>query len=166
MITKETIQKYVFNKPKVNEFLSGLMIIVAVFFTMFFSVTFLENELLFIGFIASGILIGLSLSLTKNIFFPIGIIIIYNLIITIQSALTPITPTEIFVSIFRSTGDALFIAFVVYWVVVLSQSVLIYLKKLEKQSDEPITMNKFIIGSIVSGFLYGLMMMIQTEKLS
>lgn len=162
MITKETIQKYAFNKPTVNNFLFGIIIVSAVFVIMML-VSHLENEFLFIGFIAGGILIGISLSLTRNIFFPIGVILVYNLTITIQRGLIfGTSATEIFETVIRSIGDALFIVFVVYWVVIFSQYILATIKRLSTPKDEPVTMTKFIIGSIVAGFLYGTMMVIVT----
>lgn len=130
---------------------------------MLASTTFLENELLLLGFIGSGIMVGLSLTLTKNIFFPIGIILIYNLTVTIQqSLLEHISSITLFETIFRSIGDALFIVFVIYYIVTLSQYILAKIKRLENPKDEPVTTNKFILGSIVSGFLYGIFMVIST----
>lgn len=164
MITKEIIQKYAFNKPTVNNFLFGFVVVVSVFLIMIATTTFLENEFLVIGFIGGGVLIGLSLSLTKNIFFPMGVILVYNLAITLQiGQMFGGTPaTVIFETVIRSIGDALFIAFVVYWVVIFSQHILATIKKLSTPKDEPVTTTKFIIGSIVAGSLYGIMMVIVT----
>lgn len=161
MITKEIIQKYVFNKPEPLYFIWGLGLITFIFMIMLVSVTFLENESLIIGFIASGILIGISLTITKNIFFPIGIILIYNLTITFQRTEMFGFTTDLFETIIRSIGDALFIVFVVYWVVICSQYVLAKIKRLSNPKDEPVTTNKFILGSIIAGFLYGTFMVIQ-----
>lgn len=170
MITKKDLQKYVFNNPNDWEFIYGILTLVGIFALMIFSSMFLENEFLLVSFIGGGILIGVSLSLTKNIFFPIGIILIYNLSLTvIQGNVESFSGTtyelfmglNIFPVIFRSIGDALFISFVVYYVVFTSQFVLKLIKKLETQADEPITNKKFLLGSIIAGSLYGIMMMIQ-----
>jgi len=161
MITKETIQKYVFNKPKTHEIIFGLVSLQVVFTIMLISATFLSDELLLIGFISAGIIIGISLSLTKNIFFPILVVLSYNLtVIFFRNTFSSINLIDVFETIFRSIGDALFIVFVLYWVVIFSQYILAYFKNI-RIKDEPITMNKFLLGSIVSGFLYGLMMVIQ-----
>ncbi len=170
MISKQSLQKYVFRNPTDWEFIFGMLTVVGIFELMIFSSMFLENELLLVGLIGGGILIGVSLSLTKNILFPIGIILIYNLSLTvIQGNIQSFTGTtyELFMGlnilqvIFRSIGDGLFISFVVYWVVFMSQSVLKFIKKLETVDDEPVTNKKFLLGSIIAGSLYGILMMIQ-----
>jgi len=163
LITKKTIQQYAFNKPDIRYIIYTIPLLLGIFVLMLASTTFLENELLLLGFIGSGIMVGLSLTLTKNIFFPIGIILIYNLTVTIQqSLLEHISSITLFETIFRSIGDALFIVFVIYYIVTLSQYILAKIKRLENPKDEPVTTNKFILGSIVSGFLYGIFMVIST----
>lgn len=158
MITKNTIQKYVFNSPKSSEVIFVIPIIVSIFGIMIASVEFLSGELLLLGFITSGFLVGISLSVTRNILFPIITVLFYNLTITIQLGMYK--PEQIFEVIIRSTGDALFISFTIYWVAVFSQYVLAKVKKLQKPSDEPITIKKFVIGSIFGGILYGLFMVV------
>jgi len=163
MITKKTIQQYAFNKPDIRCIIYTIPLLLGIFVLMLASTTFLENELLLLGFIGSGIMVGLSLTLTKNIFFPIGIILIYNLTVTIQQSLIEhISSITLFETIFRSIGDALFIVFVIYYIVTLSQYILAKIKRLQNPKDEPVTTNKFILGSIVSGFLYGIFMVIST----
>ena len=162
MIKKKDLQKYVFNNPTDWEFIFGILTVVGIFALMIFSSTFLENELLLVGFIGGGILIGVSLSLTRNIFFPIGIILTYNLTLTfLNNPLDNISIELLFTTIVRGIGDALFISFVVYWVVFTSQFVLKFIKKLEILNEEPITNKKFLLGSIIAGSLYGILMMIQ-----
>lgn len=162
MITKKDLQKYVFNNPTQSEYTFGLLTLMMIYALMLTTSTFLENELLLVGFIGGGILIGVSLSLTKNIFFPIGIILIYNLSLTfLNNPLDNISIELLFTTIVRGIGDALFISFVVYWVVFTSQFVLKFIKKLESPADEPITNKKFLLGSIIAGTLYGILMMIQ-----
>lgn len=162
-ITKETLQKYVFKNPKPVEFIYGVLIVTGIFAVMLFTTTFLENESLLVGFIIGGILIGISLSITRNIFFPIGIIMIYNLtLVFLINALDNISLELLFTTITRSIADGLFISFVVYWVVITSQFILKFIKKLETPSDEPVTIKKFLLGSVIAGTLYGIFMVIQT----
>ncbi len=163
MITKQTLKQYAFNNPDTKNVIYTIPLLWGIFTLMLVSRLFLDNELLLLGFIGSGILVGLSLTLTKNIFFPIGIVLFYNLTIEIeQSIIEPVLVTSLFETSLRSIGDALYIVFVVYWVVTFAQFFSAKIKKLEHIKDEPITNNKFIIGSIVSGILYGVIMGIST----
>ena len=162
-ITKETLQKYVFKNPSHVELIYGILIVTGIFAVMIFTTTFLENELFLVGFITGGILIGISLSITRNIFFPIAIILIYNLTVLFSNnTLDNISLELLFTTIARSIADGLFISFVVYWVVITSQFILKFIKKLETPSDEPITIKKFLLGSVIAGTLYGVLMVIQT----
>lgn len=158
MITKELIQKYLLNKPTIGNSAMGMAMFMGVFLTMF--LTSQIPDLFVFGIMLSGFLTGLSLSFTKNIFFPIGIIVSYNLIvISVRSQL--ILDYYLLATIFESIIHALFLALIIYWTVILSQYILAIFKKLDKVTDEPITSTKFVIGSIVGGVLYGLIVVIR-----
>lgn len=159
MISKETIKKYVLNNPSDKEFIYGFTCFVGVFAIMLIAVNLLEGSLLLIGFIIGGILIGLSLTFTKNIFFPIAIILSYNFSIVFIN--DPIHIELVFTTVTKGIGDALFLSFVVYWIVAISQYIISWFKKI-KTSEEPITTKKFILGSVIAGFIYGILMIIQS----
>lgn len=164
MITKAIIKKYALNKPTSIEVSIGVGITMGIFISMLASVIFLQEYYLLVGFIVGGILIGLSLSFTKNIFFPIGIIIAYNLVLTFSNNPFGLVSAELlFTTISRGIADALFVCFIVYWVVCSCQYIIAGFKKFEKVSDELPTMKKFIFGSIIAGFIYGVLMVIQNQ---
>ena len=162
MISKQIIQKYVFNKPTTTDFLVGIAILISIFVIEFLITTFSnDNEIIMmIGFIDAGFLVGVSLAKTKNILFPIGILLIYNMTIMIVRGLTE--PSSYFETGLRSVGDALYIAFIVYWTVLVTQYLLSKLKKQKTLQEEPITTLKFMIGSVIAGHVYGILMLIQT----
>jgi len=162
MISKETIQKYVFNKPTITDFLVGMAILVSIFIIQLLVPTFSagNDTTIMIGFINAGFLIGVSLTKTKNILFPIGIMLIYNITVVIARGLTE--SSSYFETGLRSVGDALYIAFIVYWTVLVMQYMLSKFKKQKTLQEEPITTLKFIIGSVVAGHVYGILMLIGT----
>jgi hypothetical protein len=161
MISKQIIQKYVFNKPTTTDFLVSMAVLVSIFIIGFLIATFSAGDDItrMIGFINMGFLIGVSLTKTKNILFPIGIMLIYNMTVIIARGLTD--PSSYFETGLRSVGDALYIAFIIYWTVLATQYILSKIKKQETLQEEPITTLKFIIGSVVAGHVYGILMLIE-----
>jgi len=139
----------------------AMLILVAIIAVMLGTTTLIPTDFIIVGFIASGIMIGFSYSISKNIFFPITIVTGYNLIV-IFTRIGEIDSVSIIDTIIKSLFDSLYIVFIVIWVVVFLQYIESYLKKQKEEKDQSKpTITKFLVGSIIAGTLYGLMMVIQ-----
>lgn len=160
LISQETVKKYALNKPTPMQFFYGIIVFTSVLGIMLLTTSSEFEDALFFGSIFAGIMVGISLSLTKNIFFPIIIITSYNLLIL--SFQIEVSAIDVVTTIGWGIAYGLYISFVIYWVISSSQLILAKIKKLEHIQDEPITNKKFIFGSIIAGTLFGLLMVVSS----
>ena len=165
MNSKELINNYVFNKPTIIDIFCFFLILFSVFLLHFVIGSFPtpNTTLMLIGFGISGYLVGLSLAKTKNVLFPIGIIIVYNVTVSIQSDVwfLVLDESRIFQIVLYSIRDALYLVFVIYLVVLTIRSIIAIFKNIHDITKIPVTIFQFIIASAVAGFLYGILMVIQ-----
>lgn len=155
------LQKYIFQKPTVNRLLYGLVIVSVIFAIMIITTTFLEADLFFTGLIIGGLLVGILFYLTRNILFPVGVLLVYNLTVLTTRSFTAQIPIEDYIqTAFIAIGEGCYVVFVTYWFAIFGQYIFAKIKNIEVK-NEPLSNDKMLVASTLGGAIFGITLVIQ-----
>ena len=156
------VKSIIFEKPNSLKLLVSFMLFVGLFAVMSL-IPFLPDIFRIIGLIMSGIIIGFSFALTRNIIVPLLIIVGYNSIVSaLQISVIPYSSIDM-TDIVIWFGEGLFVVFVILWCAFVSRKIHEKFNESIKELSiiEGLTFHKMLIGSVVAGVLFGIFMVIR-----